>query len=210
VPANKQQLSNNNLLIIMVLVTVLVIGVAAFAIKFMWADITLDNRVLTAKNVADKQLTADVDAAPKLINDYNSLGADATTLADALPTSSDFPSLIVTLENLTNNAGVQLLRSVDAVPTTADSASLTGGTASTVAASSSAAPQPSTYKFSMDFQVTYPALLKLLSNIELSARPIRFTGLQFNGSGNNVSGELDMETYFQGKATLPFGTKEVK
>src|SRR4029077_13044200 len=125
--ANKQQMSNSNLLIVMILVTLLVVGVTTFAVKFLWGAITLDNRVLNEKNVADKQLTEDVENAPKLINDYNSLGADATTLADALPSSSDFPSLIVTLENLTNSAGVQLLRGVSATPTSIDTTAAAGG-----------------------------------------------------------------------------------
>jgi cell division protein FtsB len=206
----KQQLSNNNLLIIMILVTLLVIGVTAFAVKFLLADIALHNKVIKAKNDANATLTADVNAAPKVIDDYNKMKSDNqdSLLADALPNDSDFPSLIVTMENIENDAGLTLLKSVSAAPDTTGITTTTGS--GTTDSSVVTPPSPQSYPFSVTVSSTYATLLKALKDIELSARPIRVTGLNLNGGGSTLTTELQLTTYSQGKATLPFGTKEVK
>jgi hypothetical protein len=211
--ASKQQENTNNLQIIMILVTVLVLGVSVFAVKSLWAEITLDNKVIQAKNDANTALDSDVQAAPKLVSAYNGLGDNNRILADALPSEANFSSLIVTLENISNHSGVQLLRSVEAVPTVAGSAAVSAGTTGATGSSQvdpTKPPQPISYKYSINFNTNYPALLKMLGDLELSARPMRFTGLQLNGSGQSLSGQLDVETFYQNKAQLPFGTKEVK
>jgi hypothetical protein len=211
------KLSGNNLLIIMILVTVLVIGVTVFAVKFLWADITLDTKVISAKNAANKTLGEDVSNAPKLIDAYHDLGDKKLILDDALPVTPDYEALITTLENLTQQAGVTV-QSIAAVAVPIGSAEVAAQSSDPQAATTGAAsgtssiepPVAQPYKFSVNLNASYAGVQKLLQLIELSTRPMRVTAANFSGSGTEMRVQLQMETYFQAKATLPFGTKEIK
>jgi Tfp pilus assembly protein PilO len=193
-------LSGNNLLIVMLLISLLVVGVSGIVVKSLFGAISRDLKVLDAKNKADKQLTANLEAAPKLVASYQGLGATATALTDALPNTADFPGLISLLENMASDAGLTL-KSISPTPVTGDVA---------VEAGSTGAPQPQPYSFSIAFDATYDAMLHFLGNLESSARPMRITGLQVNGSGSALSGTLDVQTFYQDKAQLPFSKETIK
>jgi hypothetical protein len=163
------------------------------------------------------------------------LGQTANILADALPNTADFPGLIVMLENMSNDSGVSLKSvtpsgavslatgagAATATPTapTASSvtsvassslASGTGGGATGTSSGSTAAATPKTYSFSLEFDGTYVGLLKLLGDLQTSARPIRIAGMQLAGSGAQLSGTLTLQTFYQDKAQLPFSTETIK
>lgn len=214
-----EQLSGNNLIIVLTLITFLVVGIAVLAAKALIGSIVLDNKVLAAKSKANNTLQKDVDAAPKLVDAYTALGSQAGEIADGLPNTSDFPGLLVVLENMTNDAGVRLKTVAPAA--SASSLGATSGTASTPTTSTSSgttsgsgdasqAPQPQPFDFSMNFDGRYDTMLKLLDHLEKSARPMRITGLQITGSGSALSGQMDVETYYQDKAQLPFTTETIK
>lgn len=234
--SDKQQLSNNNLMIIMVLITLLVLGATALIGKALVTSIVRDTNVVSAKNKADKQLKDDLAAAPSLVQAFQGLGQSANTLADALPTTSDFPGLIVLLENISNDSGMTLKSVSPSASTTgatgttatttptaptassvtsAASSSLTsgsGGSGSTTGAASGSAMQaaPKTYDFALDFDGSYVGLLKMLGDLQTSARPIRIVGMELSGSGTQMSGTLTLETFYQDKAQLPFSTETIK
>ncbi|HEY2004236.1 MAG TPA: hypothetical protein VGH44_03920 [Candidatus Saccharimonadia bacterium] len=203
----QEQLSGNNLIIVLTLITLLAVGVAGLAAKALIGSITLDNKVLKAKNLANTNLQSDVDAAPKLVDAYAALGTQAGVIADALPDTTDFPGLIVVLENMTNDAGLRL-KSV--APTTGATAATATGTTTTASGDASQAPPPQPFDFSLSFDGRYDTLLKLLDHLEKSARPMRITGLQITGSGSALSGTVTAETYYQDKAQLPLSTETIK
>jgi hypothetical protein len=234
--SNKAQLSNNNLVIIMVLITLLVVGATAIVTKALVTSIMRDTKVVAAKSKADKQLKDDLTAAPQLVQAFQGLGQTANTLADALPSTADLPGLLVLLENMSNDSGVSLKSVVPVAAatagaggaattstTTAPTTASVGATASSLAASgtssgtaasgsatggAAAVPQP--YIFTLDFNGTYVGMLKLLGDLETSARPMRITGVQISGSGGALSGSVSVQTYFQGKAQWPFSTETIK
>jgi hypothetical protein len=69
---------------------------------------------------------------------------------------------------------------------------------------------PQTYPFSISFDGNYTSMLKMLGFVETSARPMRVVGLQFTGNGSSMSGELDLDTYYQAKGQLPFSKEAIK
>jgi len=214
--ANKQgqQLSNNNLIIVMVLITLLVLGVTAYVAKTLIADISLNATVIGLKSKADSQVKQDVTAAPNLVDSFNNLGASANVLSDALPGTADFPSLIVEMENIANDAGVSLKtvnpQAAGGIGTQA-AAPVASAAASTATSSSSvAAPIPQAFPFSIEVNGSYASMLKVFSDLEVSARPMRVTGVQLSGSGSSMSAQIYINTYYQSAATLPFGTEAVK
>ena len=217
-----EQMSGNNLIIVLTLITFLVVGIAVLAAKALIGSITLDNKVLAAKSKANNTLQKDVDAAPKLVDAYTALGSQAGEIADGLPNTADFPGLLVLLENMSNDAGLRLktiapaiatgsLSTTSTAPTsTASTTSSTTGTSGSTSGDASQAPQPQPFDFSVNFDGRYDTLLKLLDHLEKSARPMRITGMQITGSGSALSGQINAETYYQDKAQLPFSTETIK
>jgi Tfp pilus assembly protein PilO len=189
---SKQQLSNGNLMIVMILITLLVVGVAGLLAKSLITTIARDTTVVQKKLAADDQLAKNIKAAPSLIADYNRLGdknqagTRARTLESALPNDPDFPSLLVTM---------------DVSPS---------GASAAAASNSTAAPEPQPYAFGISLTGSYPNINKALASLELSARPMRITEANFAGSGNSLNATIAIETYYQDKGKLPFGTETVK
>ena len=202
-----EKLSSNNLIIIMLLITLLALGAAGLIGKALVTSIVRDTKVVTAKSAADKNLKTDLAAAPDLVSAYSNLNDKARIIADALPTEPDFPSLIVTLETMTTDAGLQLKTVTPAVAT---DTTTTGTPTSTPSTDASVPPQPQTYKFGVNFTGSYTSLYKFLSEIETSARPMRVVDIQMAGGGSSLTGQIDMETFYQDKAQLPFSEVTVK
>lgn len=198
-----EQLSGNNLVIIVLLITLLVVGVSVLVGKSLVTTIARDSKVDKKKVAAEKQLKADVEAAPNLVDAYKQLGDKTPVLADALPNTPDFPSLIVTLENMSHIAGMKLKT---VTPAAVASDETTGTTANDI----SVAPKPQPYKFTISVNGGYPGMNRLMSLIETSARPMRVLDIQLTGSGSALTGNIDLETFYQDKAQLPFSKETVK
>jgi hypothetical protein len=211
------QLSNNNYLIVLVLVSLLVLGGTGLGAKTLITGIIRDTKVLTAKGKASTQLTQNLDAAPQLVDRYKALGPKQKLITDALPNTTDLPGLIALLENLSASNGSNLksvspsLTAVSAAaPAATGTAATTTGAAATTTGTGVQPPAPQPYNVSLAFDGTYASLLKLLGAMEQSARPMRVTSIQFSGSGGNLSAQLEATTYYQDKATLPVGEETVK
>jgi hypothetical protein len=227
--AQKKQMSGNNLVIIMVLISLIVIGVTALSVKFLITSIILDSHVLKAKLSADATVKQDVTNAPQLINSYNALGTGTQTLNDALPTSVDFPSLVIEMENMAGTAGVSLLgvttseNTVTASPASSSSSgsavstgpSASAGTPGTTAAtslsggSSTVAP-PQPFTFTVSYTGSFDATTRFVAALESSVRPMEVTGVTLNGSGSALNATLNVTTWYSAPAQLPFGTESVK
>jgi len=194
-------------MIVLLLINLLVLGASGLVAKSLFGTIARDRVVNEKKGVAEKQVKEDLAAAPNLVDAFNNLGSKAALVADALPNAVDYPSLIVTLENMTNAASTKL-KNITAAPDAGVSAVPATGTAP--AAASTAGPTPQTFAFSINTTSNYDSLLKLLGEFETSARPMRVTGLQLTGGGSSMSAQIDAQTYYQDKAKLPFSTETVK
>jgi hypothetical protein len=188
----------------MLLVTLLVVGATALIGKSLVATIIRDTKVIQKKSAAEAQLKENILAAPQLISEYEQLGSKKVLLEDALPESIDFPSLIVTVENMSKIAGMKLKTVTSSVVAT------TGASGVPVAQDGSVAPVPQTYNFGISFTGSYDGLNRLLKEIEVSARPMRVLDIQLTGGGNSLTGLIDVETYYQDKAQLPFSKETVK
>lgn len=205
--AKLDSLSNNNLYIILALVSLLVLGITGFASKVLVKNLITNGKVLSAQGTAKSKLSTDLSAAPQLIAQFNNLGPKATTIADALPNDSDFANLLVVLQNMSGTAGVTV-QSVAPLTSGAATDTTTGSDSST--SGSVTPPQPQEFNVSIAVAGSYDNLQKFLTTIEQSARPMRVTDAQFSGSGSQVTAQLSLTTYFQDKATLPFSKETIK
>jgi hypothetical protein len=207
-------------MIVLLLITLLVVGGAGLVGKTLFTGIVRDTKVLDAKSKANKQLDKNLEAAPKLVENYNALSDRRDLIANALPNTSDFPGLIALLENMSGQIGVTLksvspsLSATAAAPAPAGAAgaTTTTGTAATASTATGTIEPPAAqpYSVSVAFDGNYTSLQQLLKSIELSARPMRVTSVQMSGSGSSLSAEVEITTYYQDKATLPFKTETVK
>lgn len=204
------KLAGNNLYVVLVLVTLLVVGGSAIVTKFLIGSVSINTKVVSAKNAANKQLQADLQAAPQLIDAYKALGSQQQVLADALPETADVPDLIVTLNNMANNSGITLesVAPNEAGDTSASGAAPASGSGS--GGASVSVPTPTPYAFSITFQGSYPSLTRMLNEIETSARPMVIQGVELTGTGSDLTGTIDLETFYQAAGQLPFGEETIR
>ncbi len=213
--SKNQQMGMSNYLVVVVLVSLLVLGVTAVLGNSLVRGIILDTKVISAKGAANVQLDSDITAAPQLVSAYQSLGATQQLILDALPTTSDLPGLMALLENLSGSAGVTL-KSIS--PSQANATTVIGangptnGTVSNSRGGSGSVVPPASQPLEVDlsFTGTYSALLQLLTGLERSSRPMHVNSIQLTGSGSGLNITVDLTTYYQDAAQLPFSTKVVK
>ncbi len=197
-------LSTNNLMIVLLLLTLIIIGASGLVAKTLITGLIRDTKVLSAENKANKALDENLEAAPQLISSYQSLGPTSRVLADALPNDSNFPGLIVALENIAADASVTLKSVAPAQVLAVD--------APADASSSSAIepPKPMVYAYTVTFDGSYTSLQRFLGNLEIYGRPMRVRTIKLSGSGSSLSGSMDIETYYQAKATLPIAKETIE
>jgi hypothetical protein len=203
--ATKPQLSNNNYLIVLALITLLVVGGAVIGGKMLFSTIVRDTKVVLAKQKANEQLERNVTAAPDLIRHYQDLGGQQALIASALPNDADLPGLIGLMENMTSVAGVTM-KSIGPSTNVAVVAAPAASEDGTVVVND----KPQTYAFAMSLEGSYAAFQTLLQAMEQSARPMRVNAMQMSGSASSLSIVLDATTYYQDKATLPIRMEEIK
>lgn len=198
-PASKQNLSNNNFIIMAILITLIVVGVTVLVGKGLVTTIILDSKVIAKKNTANKQLDANLKSAPQLVDAYKKLADTKKIVADALPNTSDFSGLIAQLENMAGLSGVTI-KSI--VPD--------NSVVAVKAASASDTPQPQQYLFAVTMTGNYDSFQKFLTAVENSARPMKVTTLQVSGAGSDLTFGLSLTAYYQDVATIPYKLEVVK
>jgi hypothetical protein len=114
----------------------------------------------------------------------------------------------VELENVANDSGVTLKSVAPDTSSSAGDTATTSGSSSTGDATQ--APSPQNYAFTISVIGTYPSLMRVFSDLEASARPMRVTGLSIAGSGSSLTAQISVTTYFMDKAVLPIGTESIK
>ena len=198
-PTSKINLSNNNLIIVALLITLIVIGITILVGKGLVTTIVQDTKLIDKKNTAKVQLDKNLEAAPKLVEAYDQLNGNKQTIADALPNTSDFPALIAQLENMSAATGVNI-KTV--------SPDRSSGVA--VATATGDKPQPQIYKFAVTMSGSYDSLQKMLTAIEHSVRPMKVNNIQIAGTGNTLTFSISLSTYFQSVATIPYKLEVLK
>ena len=175
--------------------------------NFLVREISLNTKVIQKKMVAKQALEEKVEAAPKLIENYEKLGPQKELIANALPNTADFPQIVAIAESMAVFSGVSLK---GAAPELA----LTAATTPTGAEASQAAQEdptkPSPYNFSVTIEGSYPRVLAFLSNIEISARPMKVSSVTFTGNGGTVGADIEITTFYQPKADITDKMVEVK
>lgn len=195
--ATRKPASNSNYYVVIGLITALVIVVTVFFAQSLFHTALHNTRVNTALNRANTQLTSDLTAANTLVSAYNSLGDTKQLIANALPSTGDYPGLTALLEN----AGAATSVTVKSV---------SPNQSNQLVATSSASAGAQTINFSSTVTGTYTAVLAFLNALQQSVRPIQVSSLQINGTGSAITAQVNGQAYYQGSAQLPFKTDYIK
>ncbi|HSX48144.1 MAG TPA: type 4a pilus biogenesis protein PilO [Candidatus Nanoarchaeia archaeon] len=195
---NKHELSANNFIVVAALVTLVAIIISVVASKALVAQLLLNNRVIDKKSVAAKQLQTNVNNLPELHKNYDALGGYQQLISDSLPSKPDFPALVSTLDVIAGSSGVKLRTiSPDTNAPAVDATATTGSS-------------PVAVPFSLGVEGSYDAMLRFFTNIELSSRPIRVTGISQQGPNGSQQMLLDLSSYYQPPADLSLKTETVQ
>ncbi len=205
---------------------VMVVGIAAFifvfslvATKTLVGQTAYQNRIISAKRSAVKQLKADIASTGQLKTSYsaftgttqNALGGNpdgsgaqdgnnAKIVLDALPSTYDFPALTTSLESLlisSSNVKISSISGTD--DEVAQSANHTSGTT-----------QPIAIPFQISVSSDYTGIQNVIGAFEKSIRPIQVQTLDLAGNQGHLTLNITAQTYYQPAKSLNISKKVVK
>lgn len=222
----KAKTSNNKRLLIDKANTtmLLFIGVASFLLVFsllsskaLFSQSKYQSKVMKEKQIAHKQLQANIKNVDSLVASYKSFaeepqnvlggnpsgngprdGDNPSIVLGALPSKYDFPALISSLEKLFKDGGF----AVDAL----------GGNDDELAQQALKVdkPAPVEMPFPISVNTTYEGAQSLLTTLERSIRPITVSKITIGVSGGKLSLSIVAKTYYQPEKVLKITTKVVK
>lgn len=163
-----------------VVVTVAVVIISGFALKSLFGKLNQNNQLLSKKRVAQEQVTKNLEALSQLSQQYSALGPKRTLILDALPTTPNFPAIVSMMEELSKNAGVELL---SVAPSEIESTGRVTGAAQ--------------YQFTASISGSYDSFKEFLRNVELSLRPMAITTMKISGNSSLLGVDMTISTYYQ-------------
>lgn len=204
---------------------ILTVGIATFIVVFSFfagkaliSQSLYHNRIITEKEKALAQLSANKKAVEELKKSFDSFqtesmnilggnpagtgpldGTNAKLILDALPGSYDYPALSSSFEKILKEGGYD----IGSIGGTEDV-----GLASTNFPSGVAQPVEIPYSFSVSSDVD--GMKNLLRTLESSIRPMYVDSLQIQVGENVLQTRVNLHTFFTQPKTFDLGTREVK
>lgn len=198
--SDKRKTTTTNTIVLAILVSLVSLGLAGYIGKSMVGSIQLNAKILQKKTSAAAALKSNLEAAPKLVENYRQLGADKQMLiAHSLPIDSDYPGVIASIEKISLLSGLTLR-------------SIAAGTSPVAAVAPKAGNVATAQEFSFVFSAegSYASLKALLVNLELSSRPMKVNQISLGGTGSKLTIQLGATTYYQAPASIDLVKEEIK
>lgn len=205
----------------MLVATAIAAFMAAFALvggKMMIDQIMYQNRVISAKKDAVKQLRTNAQAASSLVTSYKTFistsknvlggnpqgtgpqdGDNAKLVLDALPSKYDFPALATSVEQITKSQGM----SVDSISGSDDEVNQVGN-------ESSPNPEPIAMPFQLTANGNYQQAQQLIATFDKSIRPFQIKKMQISGGQSNMSVQIEAQSFYQPAKNFNITKKVVK
>jgi hypothetical protein len=222
----KMTLSTKRLQINQANVTIVIAtSIAAFvtifslvAARALISQYSYQSKVIAKKEVAKKQLQANIVAVNSLLNSYqqfvsqpdNIIGGTATgqgdrdgdnarIILDALPSKYDFPAVATSIEKLVTERNAKIVKITG-----------TDDEVNQQATESSATPEPVEIPFEVGAESNYQTAQDLIGVFERSIRPVKLTGLTLAGKDSTLTLTLKAKTYYQPEKALSIKSEVVK
>jgi Tfp pilus assembly protein PilO len=200
-------------------------AIAAFVLSFalvggkaLVSQIAYQNKVISAKKEAVKQLRSNVQATASLESSYKAFvstsqnvlggnpqgsgqqdGDNAKIILDALPSKYDFPALTSSLEKIM--AGQNL--TIESISGSDDEVNQAGN-------ASSPSPEAVAMPFQLAATGSYQASQSLINALDKSIRPFQVQKLQISGGESIMSIKVEAQTYYQPAKNFNITKKVVK
>ena len=205
---------------------VVVTSVACFVVVFclvasatLIGQLSYQNRVISKKKVALKQLKTDIQSVQSLETSYRAFsttpqnilngnpqgngpqdGDNAKVVLDALPSKYDFPALATSLEKILSSQNVQI-QSIEGTDDEVAQAS----------AGASSSPQPVEIPFQVTVAGSYDSIKGVVNAFEHSIRPIKVDSMTISASSqNSLTLNVQAKTYYQPEKSLNIKKEVVK
>ena len=176
------------------------------------------NRLITKKENALKELKSNVSAVKSLVNSYDTFqnastnllggnpkgagnkdGDNARLILDALPSQYDFPALVSSLDVILSDP-VYKAGSIAGVD---DEINQAKGAAT-------ADSKPIEIPFQISASGSYGAAQKLVTTLETSIRPFPVQSIELSGHDSEMQIRISAKTYYLPQKSLKIRTEEVK
>lgn len=218
----------NRTIIIVLAVSVFVTVFSMFISKALLAKRSHQSKIISGKELALKQLKANVTAVDSLNDSYRTFvstpqnviggstkgtgdrdGDNAKIVLDALPSKYDFPALATSLEKILSDKQY----AVGTISGTDDELAQSGvpsEEADAAVVKDATKVEPVAIPFSIGVTGTYASLQGLLKTLEKSIRPIQVTSVLVTGDDSSLQIEVTANTYYQSEKVYSISTKDVK
>ncbi|MFO0881877.1 MAG: type 4a pilus biogenesis protein PilO [Candidatus Saccharimonadales bacterium] len=158
------------------------------------------NKVISLRSKANKQLVANVKAVEPLVIAYKAFDdapesvigtkdKNSKVILDALPSKYDFPALATSLDGLISGSGASV-------------SGITGTDNETQAEQASSNPKATEIPFQISATGNFTTVQKLIADLQRSIRPIQVTSLDISGDSSNLQVNVSAKTYYQPERTL--------
>lgn len=211
------QLDKANVMIVTVVAIACFVTVFSLvASKSFLSQLSYQNKVISKKEDAKKELAASIQARDKLVSQYKLFvgsetniiggaasgttdrdGDNAKIVLDALPSKYDYPALATSLEKLMTASGLTI--------------SNIGGTDDEVAqAAAKATPSAVDVPFTLSFSGSSQSTQDFLGVMQRSIRPIQVQQITFSGNDSKLTTAITAKTYYQPEKTFKVNKQVVK
>lgn len=208
----------NATMITVVAITSFVVIFSLVAIRALAGQRAYQGRVIKEKTIAKNQLDANIKATETLAESYQNFiqtsenllggnpngtgeldGDNAKLILDALPSKYDAPALAASLEKILSDKNYKI-EDINVVDNEVQEQTNV----------SSPNPQAVDVPFEITVKGSYPALQKLVSDLQRSIRPFQIQTLDFSGDDSELKVKITGKTFYQPEKNLNITTKEVK
>ncbi len=200
----RKAMSPNVLLGVLMSICMVSLVLGFIVSKKLVEDIRFNNKIIVAKNKVNATLASNVEALPKLQENFKNLqqdGPQPQAILQALPTTADYANLAASFEATALSNGTRLLSIAQETAVITDSGSVP-------AAGVVALPQE--VRLRATAGGTYAQLQALIKALEKLSRPIKITQVTLSGSEPSVVAEIAFTTYFQPVTTVGDVTETIQ
>lgn len=188
------------------------------AAKTLISQYAYQNKVISKKTAAKKQLDANIVAVNSLMSSYQQFesqsdniiggtstgtgerdGDNAKIILDALPSKYDFPAVATSLEKIVSQKNAKIVQ-IDG----------TDDELNQQKTEATGSPQPVEIPFQISVESNYATTQDLISMFERSIRPVKVTNMILTGKDGALTLTLKAITYYQPEKALNIKIEVVK
>lgn len=208
----------NSTMVIATTVAAFIVVFAIVAGKSLAGQMVYQNKIISAKKDAIKQLREDLEARDSLAEAYGTFvaedpnvlagdpkgkgdkdGDNAKLVLDALPSKYDFPALTTSLEKIITGHNLSIL-GINGTDQEADQE----------ANQTSPDPEPIPMPFQIQVSGSYGSIQNLIDVFLNSIRPFQIINLELAGDESSMTATIDAQTFYQPEKSLEIKKEVVR